>query len=557
MNVDKKIHKREEIVCLSENFIYKDKKLNNFNINPKKLHQLENYCKSVITDFEKKGIINLDKYHYLKSQTRDFILYYFHYLKKKEEEQEKLKIANLNTPFINLINQYITLGYKIPNLSTKDNLFKNSILIETPNKLNQFFDINKLTIKEFKDLNYLKKLEFYLYVIQEIIKKEKIRDDSVILTNKKKNIKEIFDKINYCTPNIIKDKTGKLKFTHNKNNKIKEIDRYLNITNEDNFKKRDSKTFKTHKILNTLSTAEEFVGHENNKLSNKINRSNKSLFKISKVKKNIELNLDDISVNNNNNNYSSHKSLETNNYSNYNLTEEKIREENKILKLYNDSIKKCIKNLETEKNFYVSKTKFILPSTTKNSAKKKNNYKKIILNSSNFNNKSNLNNSNNLLRPSKTTKNKDKKIINFLLPNNKLNDSNNNNNNIIKSFNNYIKNIKERVSIIKKRRKTYSNLSSNIINTTITEKRKKTITDSYLNELINPNKGDLNDFLRVITKTKNKIQNYNFDNFKKMVYSRNLNENSKMKIISNVENLDKKILDLDKQLIKVVEKNKI
>jgi hypothetical protein len=42
-----------------------------------------------------------------------------------------------------------------------------------------------------------------------------------------------------------------------------------------------------------------------------------------------------------------------------------------------------------------------------------------------------------------------------------------------------------------------------------------------------------------------------------MVYSRNLNENSKMKIISNVENLDKKILDLDKELIKVVEKNKI
>ena len=205
MNDSKKIHKREEIVCLSENFIYRNKKLNNFNINPKKLHHLENYCKSVITDFEKKGIINLDKYNYLKSQTRDFIVYYFHYLKKKEEEQEKLKIGNLNTPFLNLINKYITLGYKIPNLSTKDNLFKNSLLIESPNKLNQFFDINKLTIKEFKDLNYLKKLEFFLYIIQEIIKKEKIRDDSIILTNKKKNIKEIFDKINYCTPNIIKD----------------------------------------------------------------------------------------------------------------------------------------------------------------------------------------------------------------------------------------------------------------------------------------------------------------------------------------------------------------
>lgn len=550
MNDSKKIHKREEIVCLSENFIYRNKKLNNFNINPKKLHHLENYCKSVITDFEKKGIINLDKYHYLKSQTRDFIAYYFHYLKKKEEEQEKLKIGNLNTPFLNLINKYITLGYKIPNLSTKDNLFRNSLLIESPNKLNQFFDINKLTIKEFKDLNYLKKLEFFLYIIQEIIKKEKIRDESFILTNEKKN--EIFEKINYYTPNIIKDKKGKLKFIHNKNNKNRIIDKYLNITNEDNFKKRDSKTFKTHKIYNTLSTAEEFVGHENNNLSNKLNKSNKSLFKISKVKKNIELNLDDY---NDNNNYSSYKSLEFNNNSNYNLTEEKIKEENKILKSYNDSIKKCIKNIENEKDFYISKNKFFFPSTTTNS-KKKINFKKVNLNSSNFNNKTSLNNFNKFnLRTVKTTKNQNKKVINFLLPNNKLNDSPNNN--IIKNFNNYLKNQKERISIINKRRKTYSNLSSNIINTTITENKKKSITDTYLNKLINPNKGDLNDFLRVITKTKNKIQNYNFDNFKKMVYSRNLNENSKMKIISNVENLDKKILDLDKELIKVVEKNKI
>ena len=549
MNDSKKIHKREEIVCLSENFIYRNKKLNNFNINPKKLHHLENYCKSVITDFEKKGIINLDKYHYLKSQTRDFIAYYFHYLKKKEEEQEKLKIGNLNTPFLNLINKYITLGYKIPNLSTKDNLFRNSLLIESPNKLNQFFDINKLTIKEFKDLNYLKKLEFFLYIIQEIIKKEKIRDESFILTNEKKN--EIFEKINYYTPNIIKDKKGKLKFIHNKNNKNKIIDKYLNITNEDNFKKRDSKTFKTHKIYNTLSTAEEFIGNENNNLSNKLNKSNKSLFKISKVKKNIELNLDDY---NDNNNYSSYKSLEFNNNSNYNLTEEKIKEENKILKSYNDSIKKCIKNIENEKDFYISKNKFFFPSTT--NSKKKINFKKVNLNSSNFNNKTSLNNFNKFnLRTVKTTKNQNKKVINFLLPNNKLNDSPNNN--IIKNFNNYLKNLKERISIINKRRKTYSNLSSNIINTTITENKKKSITDNYLNELINPNKGDLNDFLRVITKTKNKIQNYNFDNFKKMVYSRNLNENSKMKIISNVENLDKKILDLDKELIKVVEKNKI
>ena len=555
MSENKKLHNREEIVDLSNIFVYKNKKLNNFDLNPKKLYQLENYCKSVIIDFEKKGIVNLNKYNYLKSQTRDFILYYFQYQKKKEKEQEKLKIENFNTPFLALINKYLNLGYKIPNLSPKHNLFKNSLLIENSEKLNQFFDINKLTIKEYKDLNYLKKLEFFLYVIQEIIKKEKIRDENVNLNNKNKNennIKEIIEEITYYQPNIIKDKSGKFRFTHNKNSKMKIINKYLNLGIEDDFKKRDSKTFKTHKILNTLSTAEEFGQDFNNNTIQK-NQSNKSLYKISKKKKNLDLFLED-------NNYSSHKSLDINNISNYNMTEEKIKEENKKLKSYNESLKDCIKNLETEKKynkFALTKRKHNFPSTTKNSKEKIkftlknnniNNYKKISINTSNNFNKSNLKN---LKTEPITTKNQNKKFINFLLPNIKT--ANNSKKNIIKFFKDY----KEKISLINKRRKTYSSLSNNIISSTITENKKKSITSYYLNGLINPNKGDLNDFLKVITKTKKKIQNYNFDHFKKMVYSRNLNENSKMKIISNVENLDKKILDLDKELIRVVEKNKI
>ena len=260
------------------------------------------------------------------------------------------------------------------------------------------------------------------------------------------------------------------------------------------------------------------------------------------------------------NNYSSHKSLDINNISNYNMTEEKIKEENKKLKSYNESLKDCIKNLETEKKynkFALTKRKHNFPSTTKNSKEKIkftlknnniNNYKKISINTSNNFNKSNLKN---LKTEPITTKNQNKKFINFLLPNIKT--ANNSKKNIIKFFKDY----KEKISLINKRRKTYSSLSNNIISSTITENKKKSITSYYLNGLINPNKGDLNDFLKVITKTKKKIQNYNFDHFKKMVYSRNLNENSKMKIISNVENLDKKILDLDKELIRVVEKNKI
>ena len=75
--------------------------------------------------------------------------------------------------------------------------------------------------------------------------------------------------------------------------------------------------------------------------------------------------------------------------------------------------------------------------------------------------------------------------------------------------------------------------------------------DSFM---LNSN-GDIKDFLKVVTKTKNKIANYNFDRIKRIVLSRNSNDFAK-KMINKIKKLDKKILHLDKDLIKAIEENK-
>ena len=67
--------------------------------------------------------------------------------------------------------------------------------------------------------------------------------------------------------------------------------------------------------------------------------------------------------------------------------------------------------------------------------------------------------------------------------------------------------------------------------------------------------GEIKDFLKVVTKTKNKIANYNFDRIKRIILSRNSNEFTK-KMIYNIKKLDKKILHLDKDLIKAIEDSK-
>ena len=73
--------------------------------------------------------------------------------------------------------------------------------------------------------------------------------------------------------------------------------------------------------------------------------------------------------------------------------------------------------------------------------------------------------------------------------------------------------------------------------------------------MLNSN-GEIKDFLKVISKTKNKISNNNFDRIKKIVLTRNSINNNNNKILNEIRKLDKKILHLDKDLIKAIEESK-
>ncbi len=62
--------------------------------------------------------------------------------------------------------------------------------------------------------------------------------------------------------------------------------------------------------------------------------------------------------------------------------------------------------------------------------------------------------------------------------------------------------------------------------------------------------GDINDFLKVIGKTKRRILDYDADNIRRIILSKGTYDNNSVKFINQIQGLDKKILHLDKDLIK-------
>ena len=73
--------------------------------------------------------------------------------------------------------------------------------------------------------------------------------------------------------------------------------------------------------------------------------------------------------------------------------------------------------------------------------------------------------------------------------------------------------------------------------------------------MLNSN-GEIKDFLKVISKTKNKISHHNYDRIKKILLSRNSIKYNNNKVLNEIRKLDKKILHLDKDLIKAIEETK-
>lgn len=98
--------------------------------------------------YEKQNKKWKKNYSLLNEETQDFFQRYLVIQKKKK--QCLVTKTGVN-PFSELISQYRRKGYKIPDLSTKNNLFKQSVCLIEPNKINTYYqyykDLSKVTDK--------------------------------------------------------------------------------------------------------------------------------------------------------------------------------------------------------------------------------------------------------------------------------------------------------------------------------------------------------------------------------------------------------------------------
>ena len=232
-----------------------------------------------------------------------------------------------------------------------------------------------------------------------------------------------------------------------------------------------------------------------------------------------------------------------------NLSLNNFKLEQQLIK-YNENIKNLIQNEEDERiknKINSNKEGYSFPMTTKNIKNHKITFRKN--NNNNEQTKSNSNNTNFSLSQSIRNKsNIDKKKKTIIIKSQK------NVSSYLKFVNGTIKNC-SRVN-----NKTNTQIDLPELGKAKLHSRNRTLSTTF-NEpitkdsfMLNSN-GDIKDFLKVVTKTKNKIANYNFDRIKRIVLSRNSNDFAN-KMINKIKKLDKKILHLDKDLIKAIEENK-
>ena len=228
-----------------------------------------------------------------------------------------------------------------------------------------------------------------------------------------------------------------------------------------------------------------------------------------------------------------------------NLSLNNFKLEQQLIK-YNENIKNLIQNEEDERiknKINLNKEGYSFPMTTKNIKNHKITFRKN--NNNNEQTKSNSNNTNFSLSQSIRNKsNIDKKKKKIIIKSQK------NVSSYLKFVNGTIKNC-SRVN-----NKTNTQIDLPELGKAKLHSRNRTLSTTF-NEpitkdsfMLNSN-GDIKDFLKVVTKTKNKIANYNFDRIKRIVLSRNSNDFTK-KMINKIKKLDKKILHLDKDLIKIL-----
>ena len=142
------------------------KKANNFIFSQKDFHQkhhsfslkkLRLETENQVEQFTKKSRVIMTEYEDLKNDSENFLQGY-KLVENKGYEEEIFKDQKKIIPFVKLISIYKNKGYKVPNISLKNNLFKPNLLYENINQIKKHLMHSKIGYREKKEVEYLKKL---------------------------------------------------------------------------------------------------------------------------------------------------------------------------------------------------------------------------------------------------------------------------------------------------------------------------------------------------------------------------------------------------------------
>lgn len=179
---------KKQNIKLASDFISARKTLSsNSFINPINIGR---YYYQTITDYESKKNKNMKIYNQKKEETKEFISSYNLIQKEKEKQNAEIKDQKLVSPFLDLINRYTQRGYKIPDLSTKKNIFTPSLILSDEAKTKEYFKVNKLSKKEKKELSYIKKVNRCVIKQKHNIDKQAEKDNDDINEDKEDDEKD-------------------------------------------------------------------------------------------------------------------------------------------------------------------------------------------------------------------------------------------------------------------------------------------------------------------------------------------------------------------------------
>ena len=122
--------------------------------------------------------------------TKQLFSYKSEYTDKGEKQNAEIKDQKLVSPFLDLINRYTQRGYKIPDLSTKKNIFSPSLILSDEAKTKEYFKVNKLSKKEKKELSYINKVNRCVIKRKHNIDKQAEKDNDDINENNEEEEKD-------------------------------------------------------------------------------------------------------------------------------------------------------------------------------------------------------------------------------------------------------------------------------------------------------------------------------------------------------------------------------